>query len=295
MRSTFWQQSLFFLVKRVESTYKREGMFKNVFVPQPNHPLPGRRDSAKSWNASGWRNPHHMKRLWRGRETPLPQRPRPWGQREPATKRSRACGGPRRRAVSSRKTQRKGLRAKSTIGALTLEQAPRVDFPLLGGRYELQKTCQAAIATMLSREGEQLAKWRAQQMRVLEDFRRSAMPIDAAWKRQIADVSAGVKNLRKSFNVVFLAILRDALEWPDVSLCSSLLRGFRSRAICLAKTQNIFAPKEEGEVREDYARFEKGWAEMQDHDGLLLQPVEPLPNSRRNLCDCAMLGGGGSG
>jgi hypothetical protein len=32
--------------------------------------------------------------------------------------------------------------------------------------------------------------------------------------------------LRQIFNIAFLAILLDALEWSDISLCSCFLRGF---------------------------------------------------------------------
>jgi hypothetical protein len=35
-----------------------------------------------------------------------------------------------------------------------IEQAIGADFPFLGDRYELSKTCQAATTTMLSMEGE---------------------------------------------------------------------------------------------------------------------------------------------
>jgi hypothetical protein len=93
-----------------------------------------------------------------------------------------------------------------------IEQAIGADFPFLGDRYELSKTCQAATTTMLSMEGEQLAKWRARQVRALEVIRQSAVPIDAAWKHQISNVPAGVKNLRQPFNIAFLVILLDALE-----------------------------------------------------------------------------------
>ena len=94
-------------------------------------------------------------------------------------------------------------------------------------------------------------------MRVLEEIRRSAVPIDAVWKRQIADVSPVVKNLRKPFNIAFLAILLDTLELSDVSLCSCLLRGFPLPGDLSTQDSNIFAPKEEGEVREDYAVLRK--------------------------------------
>jgi hypothetical protein len=93
-----------------------------------------------------------------------------------------------------------------------IEQAFRADFPFLGDRYDLTEACQAAITTTLSMGGNQLAKWRVQQVRVLEVIRNSVLPIDEAWKRQISNVPAGVRNLRQPFNIAFLAVSLDALE-----------------------------------------------------------------------------------
>jgi hypothetical protein len=150
-----------------------------------------------------------------------------------------------------------------------IEQAIRADFPFLGDRYELPKTCQAAITTLFSMEEEQPAKWRAQQVRALETIRHCAVPMDAARKCQISNNPAGVKDLRQPFNIAFLAILLDAWEWPDISLCSCLLRGFPLAGDLSAQTSNIFAPKDEGEMTDDYERFEEGWAELQDHESNL--------------------------
>ncbi len=121
-----------------------------------------------------------------------------------------------------------------------IEQALRADFPFLGDRYELTEACQAVITTTLSMGG-------AQQVRVLEAIRNSALPIDAAWKRRISNVPAGVKDLRQPFNIAFLAILLDALKWTDISLCSCLLRGFPLAGDLSTQASNIFAPKDEGE------------------------------------------------
>jgi len=166
--------------------------------------------------------------------------------------------GPRKRPAA--KTKR-GMRRTADQGGLVkkdpaerlvreehdrgahIEQALRADFPFLGDRYELTDACQSAITTTLSREGKKLADWRARQVRALEAIRSAALPIDAAWKRQISDVSAGVKNLRKPFNVAFLAILLDAMKWPDISLCSCLLRGFPLAGDLSAQTSNIFVRK----------------------------------------------------
>jgi hypothetical protein len=130
-------------------------------------------------------------------------------------------------------------------------------------------SARAAITTLFSMEEEQPAKWRAQQVRALETIRHCAVPIDAARKCQISNVPAGVKDLRQPFNIAFLAILLDAWEWPDISLCSCLLRGFPLAGDLSAQTSNIFAPKDEGEMMDDYERFEEGWAELQDHESNL--------------------------
>ena len=93
--------------------------------------------------------------------------------------------------------------------------------------------------------------------------------IDAAWKRQISDVPAGVKRLRQPYNIAFLAIWLDAWEWPDVSLCSCLLQGFQLAGDLSALDSNIFTPKGEGEAYENSDRFEKGWVELQNHESNL--------------------------
>ena len=77
--------------------------------------------------------------------------------------------GPRERPVTKtnrdmrRTTDEGGLVKKDPAERLVseehdrdahIEQALRVDFPFLGDRYELPKTCQHAVATILSREGE---------------------------------------------------------------------------------------------------------------------------------------------
>ncbi len=195
-----------------------------VQVPQPNHPLPGQRWFSKILECAGLAQSTAYEALVAKAR----------GIMAPAA----SALGPRKRPVS--KTKR-GMRRTADQGGLVkkdpaerlvseehdrgahIEQALRADFPFLGDRYELTDACQSAITTTLSMEGEQLADWRARQIRVLEAIRSAAVPIDAAWKRQISDVPAGVKNLRQPFNIAFLAILLDALEWPDISLCSCLL------------------------------------------------------------------------
>ncbi len=104
---------------------------------------------------------------------------------------------------------------------------------------------------------------------MFEAIRNSALPIDAAWKRRISNVPAGVKDLRQPFNIAFLAILLDALEWSDISLYQCLLRGFPLVGDLSTQTSNIFAPKDEGKMTADYELFEEGWAELQDHESNL--------------------------
>ena len=245
-------------------------MFKNVLAPQPNHPLAGRRWFSKILESAGLAQSTTYEALVARARSAIAPAAAALGPRErPAAKTKR---GMRRTADDGgfvKKDPAERLVSEEHNRGAHIEQAICADFPFLGDRYELPKTCQAAITTMLSMEGEQLAKWRARQVRALEAIRQSAVPIDAAWKRQISNVPAGVKNLRQPFNIAFLAILLDALEWPDISLCSCLLRGFPLAGDLSAQTSNIFAPKDEGEVEDDYERFEEGWAELQDHESNL--------------------------
>ncbi len=90
--------------------------------------------------------------------------------------------------------------------------------------------------------------------------------IDAAWKRQISDVPAGVKRLRQPYNIAFLAIWLDAWEWSDVSLCSCLLQGFPIAGDLSDLDSNIFTPKGEGEAYKKSDSFEKGWVDLQNHE-----------------------------
>ena len=93
--------------------------------------------------------------------------------------------------------------------------------------------------------------------------------IDAAWKRQISDVPAGVKRLRQPFNIAFLAILLDAWEWPDVSLCSCLLQGFPLAGDLSDLVQTSSLPRERAKRMKTMDRFEKGWVELQNHESNL--------------------------
>ena len=61
----------------------------------------------------------------------------------------------------------------------------------------------------------------------------------------------------------FLAILLDMAGRVDL-FCLTVR--FPIVGDLSVQHSNIFAPQEEGEVREDYVRFEKGRAELQDHD-----------------------------
>ena len=173
-------------------------MFKNILVPQPNHPLQGRRWSSKILECAGLPQSTAYEALVAKARNAIAPAASALGPRErPATKTNR---GMRRTADEGGfvKDLAERLVSEEYDRGAHIEQALRADFPFLGDRYELPKTCQAAISTMLAMEGEQLARWRSRQIRVLEDIRHSALPIDAAWKRHISDVSAGVKKIEEA-------------------------------------------------------------------------------------------------
>ena len=80
---------------------------------------------------------------------------------------------------------------------------------------------------------------------------------------------ACVKRLRQPFNIAFLAILLDAWEWPDVSLCSCLLQGFPLAGDLSDLVQTSSLPRERAKRMKTMDRFEKGWVELQNHESNL--------------------------
>ena len=85
----------------------------------------------------------------------------------------------------------------------------------------------------------------------------------------ISDVPAGIKSLREGFNVAFLAVLLEAIDWPDKGLCSLLLRGFPLYGDLREHDSHIFRKKSEEEIEEELPAFNKSLAELHNHDSNL--------------------------
>ena len=150
-----------------------------------------------------------------------------------------------------------------------LAEAIRVPFPEAQKRYELSPESEAALDIMMSMSGPDLAKWRQKQIDFLGKLAHKCKPLTTKWFAMISDVPAGVKSLREGFNVAFLAVLLEAIDWPDKGLCSLLLRGFPLYGDLRELDSHIFRKKSEEEIEEELPAFNKSLAELHNHDSNL--------------------------
>ena len=123
-----------------------------------------------------------------------------------------------------------------------VEQSKALPFPLSSTRYELTPDCVAAIQTMAAMSGEELATWRCKQTRTLAAIAGSAKRMTFNLFKDNQNVPASVKFLRDTINVCFIAILCDAMQWPDVDVCRELTRGFSTAGDLRAQDSNVFRP-----------------------------------------------------
>jgi hypothetical protein len=103
----------------------------------------------------------------------------------------------------------------------------------------------------------------------LRKLAHKCKPLTTKWFAMISDVPAGVKSLREGFNVVFLAVLLDSIDWTDKGLYSSLLRGFPLYGDLREHDRDIFRKKSEEEIEEELPAFNKSLAELHNHDSNL--------------------------
>ena len=121
-------------------------------------------------------------------------------------------------------------------------QSKAVPFPQPSSRYELTSDCLAAIRTMASMSGADLSKWRARQVRVLAKIADKAKRMSHDLFHGIQNVPASVKFLRRSINVCFIAVLCDAMQWPDVDICRELTQGFATAGDLRMQDSHVFRP-----------------------------------------------------
>jgi hypothetical protein len=150
-----------------------------------------------------------------------------------------------------------------------LEEAIRVPFPEAQKRHELSPESEAALDIMMSMTDSDLAKWCQKQIDFLRKLAHKCKPLTTKWFAMISDVPAGVKSLREGFNVVFLAVLLDSIDWTDKGLYSSLLRGFPLYGDLREHDRDIFRKKSEEEIEEELPAFNKSLAELHNHDSNL--------------------------
>jgi len=125
-----------------------------------------------------------------------------------------------------------------------INQALKVPFPQPSTRYELTPDLTAAIRTMSSMDGARLTALRRKQINKLRDIARATSSLSAQLKRNTPGVPNSVKHLRRQINIVFLAVLFDAMGWQDQDLCRGLLRGFHVAGDLSQQKSNIFCPND---------------------------------------------------
>jgi len=106
---------------------------------------------------------------------------------------------------------------------------------------------------------------RRTQIRALEKLAAPCQRISRQWKAHFSRVPDGVRELRASFNVAFLAVLMEAMDWPDVGLCRCLLEGFPLAGNLADRDSGLFRLKEGERKAEEMATFQKGYASIRSH------------------------------
>ena len=129
--------------------------------------------------------------------------------------------------------------------ALHTELATKLEFPSPESRYKLSPDCVAAIEKMASSSGENLARWRAQQMRTIAKIAHACLPISAWIFRAHQDVTGSVKDLRRPINVAFIAALSDASQYRDEGLVLGLTRGFKTAGDLRGQRSFVMRPSSE--------------------------------------------------
>jgi hypothetical protein len=113
--------------------------------------------------------------------------------------------------------------------------------------------------------GPDLANWRQQQVLELAKIAHKCKPLTAQWFAEVGDVPQGVQSLRAGFNLAFIAVVLEAIDWPDKGLCASLLRGFQLYGDLSGDDSGISRQKSEQEMADERPAFDKASAELGNH------------------------------
>ena len=146
-----------------------------------------------------------------------------------------------------------------------VRKAKAATFPEQSKRYTLSAECSAAAKMLVRASGDEITRMRRTQIRALEKLAAPCQRISRQWKAHFSRVPDGVRELRASFNVAFLAVLMEAMDWPDVGLCRCLLEGFPLAGNLADRDSGLFRLKEGERKAEEMATFQKGYASIRSH------------------------------
>ena len=126
--------------------------------------------------------------------------------------------------------------------ATHIEQAKGVNFPEPANRYSLTPECVAAVEIMADSSGPALSSWRQKQVQALGKIASETASLTHELYQLHHDVPRSVKTLRRTINVVFIAVLIEAIGWADTNLCRELTRGFRTAGDLRDQDSGVFRP-----------------------------------------------------
>jgi len=219
-------------------------MFRNVLGPQPNFPVNGVTwKSAVLANLNFAQSSDYANLVARARacmtqtsqQTPLRTRP----NAKPIRGMRRTCDG----GAFVKPDVNLRLVDEAKDKGKHIDKAIKAGFPCPSTRYCISSDCMSAIQCMAVTTGTDLSELRLRTVKALDKIASAARPITASWMRLCSAAPPGVKDLRKDMNVAFIAILIDAMEWPDVGLPRCLLHGFPLAGDLSAEDSGLFRLK----------------------------------------------------
>ena len=149
---------------------------------------------------------------------------------------------------------------------LHVRKAKAKAFPEPSARYRLSVECATAARMLAGASGPEIVQMRRKQTRALEKLAADCSSISNRWKAHFSKVPDGVKQLRRGFNVAFLAVLLEAMDWPDVGLCRCLLEGFPLVGDLSEQDSGLFRLKEGERKAEEMEAFQQAYASICSHE-----------------------------
>ena len=215
-------------------------MFVAIMGPQPGKPIEGLFWESPCLRSLGMATPPAYSALVSTARNAISQAARASPVRDrkekrlPRRMRSSADGGPFVKDQKLRLCQEPSDKKLHTL------ESRKIGHPVPSSRYELTPDCIAAVQTMASASGSDLAIWRKSQIRVLTKVAAKARHFSHAIREKHMDVPPSVKLLGQGINIAFVAVLCDAIQWPDVDLCREITRDFAQQVTYEHKTATYF-------------------------------------------------------